>query len=320
MSRAPAKKPISAAQGRGAEVAEPDFLPQSDEVVRIELPGFEGPLDLLLHLIQEHELDILDIPIAFVTSKYLEHIQLMQELNIDVAAEYLVMAATLAHIKSRMLLPVPPADLEDGEEVELDPRAELVRRLLEYQKYKKAAEELAQRSVLGRDVFLRPPPKSEDPLTAPLMPGVPTKLLEAFQRVLARAKIVLDHEIQFERLSINDRINQLVDLIGQRKRLDFEELFEGQRTKSELIVTFLAILELTRLKMIHVFQESALASITIELAVSDEDLAGVNGLRTALEDVVAAVDDPLTEPSTADAAKPAESMGPQPGADEPGVE
>src|ERR1044071_4266453 len=122
---------------------------------RVELPVFEGPLDLLLHLIEEHELDIFDIPIAFVATKFVETITLMHELNIDVASEYLVMAATLAHIKSKQLLPVVPTDQDDEAEPELDPRAELVRRLLEYQKYKNVAEQLAGAPVLGRDVFLR---------------------------------------------------------------------------------------------------------------------------------------------------------------------
>src|ERR1044071_6443902 len=122
---------------------------------RVALPTVEGPLDLLLHLIEEHELDIFDIPIAFVAAKFVEYVTLMQELNIDVASEYLVMAATLAHIKSKQLLPVVPTDQDDEAEPELDPRAELVRRLLEYQKYKNVAEQLAGAPVLGRDVFLR---------------------------------------------------------------------------------------------------------------------------------------------------------------------
>src|SRR6188472_1869472 len=120
---------------------------------RVELPTFEGPLDLLLHLIEEHELDIFDIPIAFVAAKFVEYVTLMEELNIDVASEYLVMAATLAHIKSKQLLPVSPEDQEVEQEPEIDPRAELVRRLLEYQKYKHAAEQLSSAPVLGRDVF-----------------------------------------------------------------------------------------------------------------------------------------------------------------------
>ena len=129
----------------------------------VQLPHFEGPLDLLLHLCQKHELDILDIPIAFVTEKYLEYLAVMQLMQLDVAAEYLVMAATLAHIKSKMLLPAPPPGQEDeaDPEDEIDPREALIKRLLEYQKYKQAGEELAARGVAGRDVFLRGAPVEE---------------------------------------------------------------------------------------------------------------------------------------------------------------
>ena len=250
----------------------------SDDVVgagaelHLELPGFEGPFDLLLHLIQEHELDILNIPVAFITDKYLQYLALMQELDIDVAGDYLVMAATLAHMKSRLLLPSPPADDDaEGMDSDLDPRAELIRRLLEYQKYKQVAQELANRSVLGRDVFGRgaSPDVLEGP--APLaMTGIFT-LLEAFQRILARAKTVLDHQIEFERLSITDRINQLVDKLRNEGRISFDQLFEGQRTRAELIVTFLALLEMTRLRLTNIHQEHALAPIYVELAVSDDE-------------------------------------------------
>lgn len=240
--------------------------------LHLELPGFEGPFDLLLHLIEEHELDILNIPVAFVTERYLQYLALMQELNIDIAADYLVMAATLAHIKSRMLLPTPPADDDaDGDEAEQDPRAELIRRLLEYQKYKQAAEQLANRSVLGRDTFARGalPEIVEGP--APLAPVGIWKLLEAFEKILSRAKTSLDHHIEFERLSITDRINQLVDLLKAKGRLSFDDLFDGQCSRAELIVTFLALLEMTKLRLTNVQQESALAPIYIELAVSELD-------------------------------------------------
>ena len=216
----PVKKPASAQK---SVVSTPVGASEADNWVNeavvgegaelhLEMPGFEGPFDLLLHLIHEHELDILNIPVAFITEKYLQFLVLMQELNIDVASEYLVMAATLAHMKSRLLLPTPPVDEEaDGAEAEQDPRADLIRRLLEYQKYKQVAEELASRSVLGRDVFTRGanPDALDGP--APLAPVGIFKLLEAFQRILARANTVLDHQIEFERLSITDRINQLVE-------------------------------------------------------------------------------------------------------------
>ncbi len=238
---------------------------------RVRLPTFEGPLDLLLHLIQEHEIDIRDIPISFITEKYVEYIKLMQELNIDVASEYLVMAATLAHIKSKMLLPTPPQDQEDADgELELDPRAELVRRLLEYQKYKDAAGQLGDRDVLGRDTFLRgvAAPSVDGP--APLAQLSLFKLLDAFQSVLDRAKTTVDHEIDLERFSITDRINELSDLLAQRPRVRFDELFEGATSRGDLIVTFLALLEMTRLRLTRLYQEAPLDPILVELAVTDE--------------------------------------------------
>ena len=245
-------------------------------VYSVKLPTFEGPLDLLLHLIEEHELDVMDIPISFVAAKYVEYITLMEELNIDVASEYLVMAATLTHIKSKMLLPVVPTDQEDEAEIELDPRAELVRRLLEYQKYKHAAEQLAGNPVLGRDVFLRgvPAPSSEG--AAPLAGLSLFKLLDAFQGVLSRAKTNVDHQIDFERFSITDRINELSDLLKSRGKVLFEQLFDGAHSRGDLIVTFLAILEMTRLRLTRVEQDGPLAPIFVELAVQDDgDLPSV---------------------------------------------
>jgi segregation and condensation protein A len=236
----------------------------------VKLPTFEGPLDLLLHLIEEHELDVMDIPIAFVAKKYVEYITLMEELNIDIASEYLVMAATLTHIKSKMLLPVVPTDQEDEAEAELDPRAELVRRLLEYQKYKHAAEQLSSNPVLGRDVFLRGVPAPNVEGAAPLAGLSLFKLLDAFQGVLSRAKNVVDHQIDFERFSITDRINELSEMLKSRGKVLFEELFEGHRGRADLIVTFLAILEMTRLRLTRVEQDGPLMPIFIELAVNDE--------------------------------------------------
>jgi segregation and condensation protein A len=240
---------------------------------RVELPVFEGPLDLLLHLIEEHELDIFDIPIAFVATKFVETITLMQELNIDVASEYLVMAATLAHIKSKMLLPAVPDDQEVDAEPEIDPRAELVRRLLEYQKYKKVADQLGEHAVLGRDVFLRgvAAPEAEGP--APIAGLSLFRLLDAFQSVLARVKASFDHEVDAEHFTITDRINQLSELLQLRRRIPFVDLFEGQTTRSELITTFLALLEMTRLRLTLLFQDDPLGPIEVELAVREAELA-----------------------------------------------
>src|SRR5882724_1635258 len=260
------ENPSNSPPGEPPLAARPEGTAGGYQVV---LPTFEGPLDLLLHLIEQHELDIRDIPISFVAQKYVEYITLMEELNIDVASEYLVMAATLIHIKSKMLLPVPPADQDDDDELGLDPRAELVRRLLEYQKYKQAAEQLGGGDVLGRDVFIRglPAPSVEGP--APLAGLSLFKLLDAFQSVLSRASTKIDHQIDLERFSITDRINQLVDLLQLHKKLTFEQLFEGATSRGDLIVTFLALLEMTRLRMTRLEQDGPLEPILIELALVD---------------------------------------------------
>jgi segregation and condensation protein A len=237
---------------------------------RVKLPAFEGPLDLLLHLIQKHELDILDIPIGFVTEKYVEYILLMEQVNIDIASEYLVMAATLAHIKSKMLLPTPPADQDQESEEEEDPRAELVRRLLEYQKYKLAGEQLGGRSVLGRDVFTRGTGEAADDGPAPLAPTSLFKLLEAFESILKRVHQTQEHHIDFERISITERISQLSDILKAKPQVAFEELFVGVMTRADLIITFLALLEMTRLRLTRIAQESPYAQIYIELSVRDD--------------------------------------------------
>jgi segregation and condensation protein A len=263
-----ASPPETPAKGAEAPAGSP-----AAAAYRVELPVFEGPLDLLLHLIEEHELDIFDIPISFVATKFVETITLMQELNIDVASEYLVMAATLAHIKSKMLLPAVPDDQEVEAEPEIDPRAELVRRLLEYQKYKKVADQLGEHAVLGRDVFLRgvAAPEAEGP--APIAGLSLFRLLDAFQSVLARVKASFDHEVDAEHFTITDRINQLSELLQLRRRIPFVDLFEGQTTRSELITTFLALLEMTRLRLTLLFQDDPLGPIEVELAVREAEPA-----------------------------------------------
>ncbi|HTM45998.1 MAG TPA: segregation/condensation protein A [Polyangiaceae bacterium] len=251
---------------RGGEEASPE----GGGGYQISLPMFEGPLDLLLHLIQKHELDILNIPIAFIIEKYFEYIKAMQELSIDVASEYLVMAATLVHIKSRSLLPPDPSAIdEETGEPEEDPRSELIRRLLAYQKYKLAAEQLGGRSVLGRDVFLRGAPMQEVSGPAELLAPSLFQLMDAFRTVLDRVKQLADHEIDFERISITDRIGQLSELLRERGEARFEDLFVGQVTRADLIVTFLAILEMTRLRMTRLRQDNPLEPIFVELSVKD---------------------------------------------------
>ena len=246
---------------------------RGDATYRVALPTFEGPLDLLLHLVQKHELSIADLPISFITEKYLEYISLMHVLQIDIASEYLVMAATLAYLKSKTLLPPDPKqdalDAEDGEEV--DPREELIRRLLEYQKYKDAGNQLANRSVTGRDVFGRPPGAAPIAGDAPLAEIGVFKLLEAFQNVLKSAKIDVHHEITADKISITERIHELCDQMKARPKMEFAELFQGLVTRFDYVITFLALLEMTRLRMTRVFQSEPYSPMHIELTVLDED-------------------------------------------------
>ena len=244
----------------------------------VTLPAFEGPLDLLLHLCQKHELDILDIPIGFVTEKYLEYLAVMQlastQFGLDVASEYLLMAATLAHIKSKMLLPAPPPGQEDeASELEEDPREALIKRLLEYQKYKQAGADLAARGVTGRDVFTRGVVLEEAVNTGlPPLAEVPIySLVEAFQAVLARAKVKMSHDVIADRISLSDRIGELSDVLNARKRVTFDSLFEGVTTRFDLVITFLALLEMSKLRMTRLFQTEPLAPIYVELAASLED-------------------------------------------------
>ncbi|MFZ1864146.1 MAG: segregation/condensation protein A [Polyangiales bacterium] len=245
----------------GPEALDPNF--------RIELPNFEGPLDLLLHLIRTHELDILDLPVAFITDKYLEYLALMQGLNLDVASEYLVMAATLAHIKSKMLLPRPPEGQDEEEVDEIDPRAELIRRLLEYQKYKTVAEDLGERAIAGRDVFLggSPPPAAEGP--PPLAQVSVFKLLDALKKIAERVSSSFALEVDAERITIQERIGELVDMLRVRRRCRFDELFEDVSTSYDLVVTFLALLEMAKMKLASIYQTDHEEPIYLEYTLLD---------------------------------------------------
>lgn len=257
----------------------------------VALDVFEGPLDLLLHLVKKHELSILDIPISFVTEKYLEYLDAMTGLDIDVAGEYLVMAATLCHIKSRELLPSPEPLEEEGEpgeageDVEVDPRADLIKRLLEYQKYKEAADQLGQRPVVGRNVWSRGTATEDavgdgvDPdAVAPLAPFPVHKLIEAFDRVMRQAKVKVAHNVLIDRLSVSQKIAELTDRLEKEGRFSFTSMFSflkdgAERTvdevKHEAVVTFLAILEMGKLRLLRVSQLEAEGEIYIERAVED---------------------------------------------------
>jgi len=251
-------------------VPEPQEAPEAlDPNFRIELPNFEGPLDLLLHLIRKHELDILDLPISFITDKYLEYLSLMGALNLDIASEYLLMAATLAHIKSKMLLPRPPDDQDDDEVDELDPRAELIRRLLEYQKYKTVAADLGERAIVGRDVFSAgtPPPASRE--LPPLAQVSVFKLLDALKRIAERVNASVSLEVDAERMSIQERIGSLVDLLRERRRCRFDELFEDVSTSYDLVVTFLALLEMAKMRLASIYQTDHEEPIYLEYTLLD---------------------------------------------------
>jgi len=238
-----------------------DSQPERGLDYTFRLEGFEGPLDLLLHLIQKNELDIFNIPIALVTEQYLEYLKLMKVLNLDVAGEYLLMASTLLHIKSKMLL---PKSLE-GEEEEEDPRAELARRLLEYQKYKQAAGELEKRPILDRDVFIR--------LMGPELEEVPEEerievnlfeLLEAFRQVLERVRADTVHEVILEHLSVEDKIQEILTLLGRENRsMAFHRLFPEQASRRVVVITLLAILELVKMKRIRIFQLAPFETIRV---------------------------------------------------------
>jgi segregation and condensation protein A len=228
---------------------------------RVALPEFEGPLDLLLHLCKTHEIDIVNIPISFITQKYLEYLEVMQSMPVDVAADYLVMAATLAYLKSRELVPSPePLEVAaDEEETALDPREELIRRLLEYQKYKDAAEKLGGRPIEGRTVFGRGAEIENDGSPAPLAEQSVWKLIESFGKLLEKAGKKLSHEVTVDRVSISERINQLIDRIeagGGSFRFDtcVDLSLPERELRHQIVVTLLAILELARLKVVHVLQ------------------------------------------------------------------
>ena len=238
---------------------------------QVHVEAFDGPLDLLLHLIRKNEVDIYDIPIAAITRQYLEYLELMKELNLDVAGDFLVMASTLLQIKSRLLLPVQ-AEEEGGEEEEEDPRAELVRRLLEYQKYKEAAQQLEVLPLLGRDAFVRARDLTEmkELQTADESPEVELfDLVEAFRRVLADLPVQTFHEVGSEQINIADRINAILTLLQERKGVTFEDLFTEVTTRDYLIATFLAVLELCKLKMVKITQAGSFGAIWITSAVLD---------------------------------------------------
>ncbi len=264
----------------------PAIFPNPENPLEIKIPLFEGPLDLLLHLIRKKEVSIEEVRLSELTSSYLEYVEMMKTINLDLAGEFLEIATLLILIKSRYLLPKSPEDIEEVEEE--DPEEILRRRLLEYQHYKDAAFELSSLDILGRDVFQRPENVelvADNEETAPEYEDISVSaLMEAFGRVMKRLPKITRHLIETENVRIEDRIDELISLFGKRKHYLFEELFEDNKPLSWFIITFMAILEMVRLHLITIVQVDQLG--TIHCTVHDDfdqnishwyDLQNING-------------------------------------------
>jgi len=234
--------------------------------LKVFLDTFEGPLDLLLYLIRKQNLNILNVPIADITDQYVNYINLMKELELELAGEYLLMAAMLAEIKSKMLLPL----FEEVEDEE-DPRAELVRRLLEYERYRKASEELNKLKRLERDVFITGVESSH--LAQPIeLPDIALQeLLLSFQEVLKRAEMFTTLHVLKEPLSVRERMTTILEKLKNKDFLDFTELFDLEEQKTGLVVTFLAILELMKESLIEIVQTKAYGIIHVKALLSDNE-------------------------------------------------
>ncbi len=240
--------------------------------IEISLQNFDGPLDLLLHLIKTNEMDIADIQMVEITEQYLSVIDQMRQLNLDVAGEFLLMAATLIHIKSRMLLPV--IDEAETDEEELDPRAELVRRLLEYQRYKDAANSLNLQPCLNREVFLRQyvePDIGNGIADGDFSTGI-YQLASAFHQLLQQSKVEFVHEVVREQLSVTDFIHRILERLAGGKQLAFTDFFLNGASRQEMVVTFLAMLELVKMRMIKISQSAEFQPIWLSLAVSEDEV------------------------------------------------
>ena len=240
--------------------------------LQVFLEAFEGPLDLLLYLIRRQNIDILDIPIAEITEQYVQYIEMMTELQLELAGEYLVMAAMLAEIKSRMLLPRPSTEDEDEE----DPRAELVRRLQEYERYKKAAQDISDLPRLERDTFVASADAPERKVVTKLPDVTLKELLLAFHDVLKRAEMFSNLHLQREPLSVRQRMSEILSRINANSFAGFADLFDPEEGRMGVAVTFIAILELLREAVIEVVQAEEYTAIHVRAAssvrlVSDQD-------------------------------------------------
>ncbi len=258
--------PFAIVQGEAIS-APPEDLYIPPNALEVFLETFEGPLDLLLYLIRRQNLDILDIPIAEITHQYMEYVEMMRNINLDLAAEYLVMAAMLAEIKSRMLLP-RHEDVEDEE----DPRAELVRRLQEYERFKQAATDIDEMSHLGRDNF----PLDVEVIRAEKEKPEPEvdlkELLLAFQAILKRVDMQKHHEIEREEISIRERMTHVLSRLKGDDFVEFQSLFSLKEGRLGVVVTLMAVLELLKLKVIDMVQADAFAPIYLKPVGSQEEL------------------------------------------------
>ncbi len=235
-----------------------------DYEVKLEI--FEGPLDLLLHLIHKNEVDIFDIPISIITDQYLEYIDMMKALNINIAGEFILMASTLTHIKSKMLLPSQPGEDEE------DPTLELTRPLLEYMRFKEAAENLGSRDLLDRDVFSRHLPKDLDKEVSkddPQMDVSLFQLMDAFKRILDQQLPGAKISVQIERWSVKDKMESIMNLLKENGSTFFSDIFSNDYTLTEFVVSFLALLELAHLGLVKIFQPTPDSNIQL-MASFDE--------------------------------------------------
>src|SRR5262245_47008311 len=264
---APRPKAMMTAKVYGEPVIElPHDLYIPPDALEVVLEAFEGPLDLLLYLIRKENLDILDIPMAPLTRQYLEYVEAMRTTNLELAAEYLVMAAILMEIKSRLLLPRPPS----AEALEEDPRAELVRRLLEYEKMKRAAQALDELPQEGRDVIAISV-WIEKTIEQRLPDVNPSDLAEAWRTLLHRARLSAHHRVSREELSVRAHMSSILRTLRERRVAEFRELFDPQRGVPVLVVTFLALLELARELLIEITQSASYAPIYVKLGHAQPD-------------------------------------------------
>ncbi|MED5534614.1 MAG: ScpA family protein [Pseudomonadota bacterium] len=243
--------------------------------LKVFLEAFEGPLDLLLYLIRRQNLNVLDIPIAEVTKQYTHYIELMHDMEFELAGEYLVMAATLAEIKSRMLLPSPVANDEDEEE---DPRAELVRRLQEYERFKEAAQDINALERLERDVSQATATVIEKRVVTKLPDITLKELLIAFKEAIERSDMFTSHHVQREPLSVRERMSQVLVSLENKKFMEFSKLFNSAEGRTGATVTFLAILELLKESLIDVVQSEPYGPIHVRVAKDSKDSESQDGI------------------------------------------